>query len=145
MSKRVQLQDGNDKVFPLTATATPPKATGTYTTAKWAAGTNTCTWTAVHNGFYIIWMYFELKDGDVSARNAYKQFQMLGTSTRLFKPALYYDTSSSNSGFMGRTICAPVFAHAGDTVIPYIHTDVADVVYNVEIYGMTIAEYQYVT
>ena len=120
--------------------ATYTTASGTYTTATWAQGTRTVTWTAPANGIYIVWMQYKLTDEAAANRNSYKQLQMLGTATNLLHNNLYYDSAvTSNGAFVGRTISQPVLANQGQTIYPYVHTDIAGIVYNVRIIAVKIA------
>ena len=121
------------------AKATYSTATGTYTTAAWAEGTNTCTWTAPSDGTYIAWMTFELNDDTQANRNMYKQLQMVGSATRLLDAMLYYDGTGTAGQMIKRTISQPIKATAGQTVRPYVHTGVAGVVFNVKILAVKIA------
>lgn len=122
------------------ANGTTSTASGQYTTAAWASGTNTCTWTAPSDGIYIVWMQFILTVEDTANRNAYKQLQMIGTAERLLANVLYYDAEvSDNSQFVSRTISQPVRARQGQTIQPYVHTKVAGIVFNVKIIAMKIA------
>lgn len=118
-------------------------ASGKYTTATWAMGTNTCVWTAPADGTYIVWMFFGLDDASVANRNAYRQLQMRGTATKpmgnFVGNGLFYDTSASASPFVRRTISQPVIAEAGQTIYPYVHTDVAGTVYSVFVVALRIA------
>lgn len=124
-----------------------PKATyttvsGTVTTGAWAEGSRTVTWTAPTTGFYLIWMRYELNDSSAANRNLYRQLQMRGTATKLVDSVLYYDASAASGmtyPFTTRTISQPVYATAGQTIYPYIHTGTAGIVYNVIITAVKIA------
>lgn len=110
------------------------KASGTYKTAAWATGTNTCTWKAPAAGTYLIFMIYALSDNNATNRSKYVQFQLRGTCTNELAQSIYYDEAQSGSGRVYREITAPVTASAANqTVIPYIHTDTANVNYNVYI------------
>jgi len=50
------------------------QATGTYTTAEWAPGTNNCVWTAPRTGLYIIFATFNIQNDSLSNAKVYKQF-----------------------------------------------------------------------
>lgn len=117
-------------------------ASGQYTTASWAYGTSTCTWTASEVGLYLVWIKYELADTSATNRNAYKQLQMSGTATRLLDSTLYYDAGiSDGSAFASRTISQPVYvSSAGQTITPYVHTGTAGIVFNVKIIGVKIAD-----
>lgn len=120
-------------------------AEGQYTTATWATGTNTCTWTAPKTGLYIVWAYFIASNDD--AMKVYKQFQLKGTATRLLSDMLLYqagagspttDTSGTWNKIGGGTFSTLVQAQAGQTIIPYIHTGADGLKWNVKIVGMFI-------
>lgn len=116
---------------------------GTYTTARWANGTETATWTAPADGVYLIFMYISLNSNNqtVTHRNVYRQLQFQGTATIPLN-ALFYDYNVEGSGnetpWMGRTIITPVVATQGQQVWPYIHTDVADMVYDYSMYSVRL-------
>ena len=108
--------------------------TGQYTTAAWTRGTNTATWTASEDGLYIAWMRFELHDPSDANRKSYKQLQFQSNGTRLINDNQYYDyTTTSDSQFVTRTLCAPFLLKAGESLYPYIHTGVAGIVYDIQI------------
>ena len=118
------------------------QANGTYTTAAWAAGTNTCTWTAPRTGLYLIFARFT-NESDSQAK-VYKQFQLKGTATRITGDVFFYQngTSSSSSsdsanaavkGFQG---CVLVSATQGQTIIPYVHTPQAEIEWTVNLTGL---------
>lgn len=122
------------------ASGTTSTASGQYTTAEWASGTNTCTWTAPSDGIYIVWMQFTLNAQDSANRKAYKQLQMRGTAERLLANSLYYDAAvAGDSQFVARTISQPVRAQQGQTIQPYVHTGTAGIVFDVNIVAMKIA------
>ena len=128
------------KLKPIKHQAPYSTASGTYTTASWAAGTNTAVWTAPSDGLYIVWMTFELQDANAENKNAYKQLQMIGSSERLVHNLLYYDgDTSANGQAIKRTICQPVRATAGQTVIPYVHTPKVGMVFTIKIVAVKIA------
>ena len=52
---------------------------------------------------------------------------------------LYYDYSVTDGAFMERTISQPVVATAGQTIIPYVHTPTAGIVFNIAVVAMRIA------
>lgn len=118
-------------------------ASGKYTTAAWATGTNTCTWTAPADGTYIVWMFFALDDASAANRYSYKQLQMVGTANKILGNlagnSLYYDATTTESAFVQRTISQPITAIAGQTIYPYVHTSVAGIVYTVKIVALRIA------
>lgn len=124
--------------------ATPyTQVTGTYTTAVWSAGTNTCTWTAPRTGLYILFARFDI-DNDSNAK-FYKQLQLKGTATRIDGDLLFYepggDASSASTEnnhkavaiFTGSKL---IYAEQGQTIIPYIHTPEAGIVWNVKFTGL---------
>ena len=115
-------------------------ANGTYTTASWAAGETTCSWTATEPGIYIVWASFELADSSIANRKTYKQLQIQTNGTSLFQPRLYYDmTASTEDSFVGRTLCTPIqITQAGQYIRPYIHTSEAGIVYNINLLVMRI-------
>lgn len=114
-------------------------ASGTYTTAKWAAGTNTCTWTAPQNGQYLVWMYFSIQDPTETQINAYVQLHMMGTATRHVGASLWWAGGGSSTIRMRiNTICQPVTATKGQTIYPYIHTDIAGTVFTVKIVAVLL-------
>ena len=115
------------------------QATGTYTTAEWSTGTNNCTWTAPRTGLYILFSRFDLNND--SNAQIYKQIQLKGTATKVTGDLLLYQpgptTATSNqlgiSIFTGATL---VYAQQGQTIIPYIHTPQAGIVWNVRFAGL---------
>jgi len=117
-------------------------AEGQYTTAAWATGTNTCVWTAPKTGLYIIWAYFIANSDD--SMKVYKQLQLKGTATRLLSDMLLYQAgpgtpdSTTQNKIAGGAFSTLVQAQAGQTIIPYIHTPVANLKWNVKIVGMFI-------
>lgn len=125
--------------------ATPyTQATGTYTTAAWSAGTNTCTWTAPRTGLYIIWARFDTEN--TTKAKVYKQLQLKGTATRISGDLLLYQdggvsSSSSESTYQAIQIFESsklVYAEQGQTIIPYIHTPEAGIVWDVRLTGLFI-------
>lgn len=123
----------------LEAKATYTTASGVYTTKAWGEGTNTCTWTAPSDGIYIVWMQYQLQDSSSANRTTYRQLQMIGTAQRLLANMLYYDAVATENPFVARTISQPVRALQGQTIIPYIHTNVADIKYDVKVIAVKIA------
>lgn len=117
-------------------------AEGQYTTASWATGTNTCTWTAPKTGLYIVWVYYI--NADDNACRVYKQFHAKGTATRLVSDILLYQEGADSTSespwnkIAGGTFSTLVQAQAGQTIIPYVHTPVANLKWNVKIVGMFI-------
>lgn len=113
--------------------ATPyTQVSGTYTTAAWATGTNTCTWTAPRTGLYIVWMHYSLQD-DTNA-SIYHQLHMRGTASKANGNMMLYETgNSSNAAFEGSKL---ISAEQGQTIIPYVHCPTAGIVWNVYITGL---------
>ena len=115
------------------------KATGNYTTAVWAYGTTTCTWTAPYVGMYLAFISYNLVDPRSDYRKTYKQLTARGTTTRYADDyPLYYDTNDSNdyqwSQFVGRSIVFPIEAtEVNQTFTPYVHTSLAGIEYKVVI------------
>ncbi len=134
--KMNKIEDELEKLDP----ATPyTQATGTYTTAEWAEGTNTCTWTAPKTGLYIIFSRFDLQND--SKVQIYKQLQLKGTATRITGDLLLYQpgpasATSSDLGIAIFTGATLVYAQQGQTIIPYIHTPQAGIVWNVRLTGL---------
>ena len=116
-------------------------ATGTYTTAAWATGSNTCTWTAPSAGTYLIWMRFQYSGSGNWTR--YSQFQMKGTATRYFSSDgldFFWNGDENSRSYRNIVeISAPIMATAGQTIIPYIHTDTANAPFSVNIIGLKVA------
>lgn len=111
-------------------------ATGTYTTATWSAGTNTCTWTAPKTGVYLIFARFQAND--YSAAQPYKQLQLHGTATRIMGDLAFWQDVANSSFVEGVIVSMPVYATQGQTVIPYVHTDTANKVWNMTITGVLL-------
>lgn len=111
-------------------------ATGTYTTASWSAGTNTCTWTAPKTGVYLIFARFQAND--YSAAQPYKQLQIKGTATRIMGDMIFWQDVANSSFVEAFVGCLPVYATQGQTIIPYVHTDVAGKVWNMTITGVLL-------
>lgn len=117
-------------------------AEGQYTTASWSEGTNKCVWTAPKKGLYIVWVYYV--NADDNAYRVYKQLQVKGTATRLVSDMLLYQAGSDSTSesswnkIASGTFSTLVYAQAGQTIIPYIHTPVAGLKWNVKIVGMFI-------
>lgn len=131
----------------LTYIGTSTVVSGTYTTAAWSAGTATdCTWTAPRDGKYIVYAYFKNHDDNNNQGKVYKQFQLRGTATKeVANPILYQvgtgstsSTDSPNATIMGVQGSTFVTATTGQTVVPYIHTPVANIVWEVKIVGVYI-------
>lgn len=136
-----------DLLNKLTYIGTSTAVSGTYTTAVWSAGTATdCTWTAPRDGKYIVYAYFKNHDDNNNQGKVYKQFQLRGTATKeVANPILYQagtgstsSTDSANATIMGVQGSTFVTATTGQTVVPYIHTPVANIVWEVKIVGVYI-------
>ena len=110
---------------------------GTYTTAAWGEGTATnCTWTAPRTGLYIIWARFLIDDDTKAYR--YKKLQLRGTATKLISNELVWEaegTSNSSAiiSYQGSTL---IYATQGQTIVPYIHTPQAGIIWNIKIVGL---------
>lgn len=114
-------------------------ASGTYTTAVWTYGTNTCVLNVTKPGLYIVWMFYELADSNASNRSTYKQLQIQTNGTRPFGSDVYLYDAAASSPFVSRTIYGPIqITQAGQYIRPYVHTGTADIVYNVKILAMQI-------
>lgn len=125
----------NDKINVIGARTT---ATGQYTTAAWATGSNTCIWNAPAVGTYIIWCCFIAHTDDQNIKRAYKQFR-IATTGSMWKPYGMYATGGNNGEVMGYTVVLPVFITAvGQKVTPYIHCDTAGLVFDVDILALRI-------
>lgn len=125
----------NDKINVIGARTT---ATGQYTTAVWATGTNTCTWNAPAVGTYIIWCCFAAHSDDQKIKKAYKQYR-IATTGSLWKPYGMYAVGGDGGEVMGYTVVLPVFITAvGQKVTPYIHCDTAGLVFDVDILALRI-------
>ena len=136
-----------DLLNKLTYIGTSTAVSGTYTTAAWGEGTATnCTWTAPRDGKYIVYAYFKNHDDNNNQGKVYKQFQLRGTATReVANPILYQvgtgstsSTDTSNAAIMGIQGSTFVTATTGQTIEPYIHTPVANIVWDVKIVGVYI-------
>lgn len=111
---------------------------GTYTTAEWSEGTATnCTWTAPRSGLYILWARFLLEDETKAWR--YKKLQLRGTATKLINQELVWEAEGTSTAsaamvsFQGSTL---IQANQGQTIVPYIHTPEAGVVWDIKIVGL---------
>ena len=124
----------------------PPAVSGQYTTAAWTSGSWSSggIWSAPEDGIYLAYMWIQLNSeySGIAYRKYYRQLQMQGTCTKLLQNALYYDTGVSqgaDGGFEGRSITQPIYAKAGQTLYPYIHTDAVGCVYDYKIFCIRIA------
>lgn len=113
-------------------------ASGTYTTASWATGTNTCTWAAPADGTYIIWENFSYISGKVLKYVAFRFNTASGANQILNTKDLMFQNTTVEGISLGTTISAPFICSAGATITPYIHTDIAGTVFNVKIAAMRI-------
>lgn len=122
----------------------PAAVNGQYTTAAWSSGSWSSggIWSAPEDGIYLAYMWIQLNSeySGVAYRKYYRQLQMQGTCTKLLQNALYYDTGvTQDSAFEGRCITQPIYAKAGQTLYPYIHTDAVGCVYDYKIFCIRIA------
>lgn len=122
----------------------PAAVSGQYTTAAWSSGSWSTggIWSAPEDGIYLAYMWIQLNSeySGVAYRKYYRQLQMQGTCTKLVQNALYYDTGvTQDSPFEGRCITQPIYAKAGQTLYPYIHTDAVGCVYDYKIFCIRIA------
>ena len=122
----------------------PPAVNGQYTTAAWTSGSWSSggVWSAPEDGIYLAYMWIQLNSeySVVAYRKYYRQLQMQGTCTRLLQNPLYYDTGvTEDSAFEGRCITQPIYAKAGQTLYPYVHTDAVGCVYDYKIFCIRIA------
>ena len=116
---------------------------GTYTTAEWGEGTATdCTWTAPRSGLYLVFAYFNNHNDSPEEAKSYKQFQLRGTATRVVANRLLYQTGSSaasasaQEAILSIQIPTLISATTGQTVVPYIFTATAGIVWDVKIVGL---------
>lgn len=137
----IKIENELEKLDP----ATPyTQATGTYTTANWAPGTNNCVWTAPKTGLYIIFASFNIQNDSLSNAKVYKQFQLKGTATRLNGDVLLYQggpTESSSTVDAHKAIATIqtstlIYAQQGQTIIPYVHTPEAGIEWDVKLTGL---------
>ena len=122
----------------------PAVVSGQYTTAAWTSGSWSSggVWSAPEDGIYLAYMWIQLNSeySGVAYRKYYRQLQMQGTCTRLLQNPLYYDTGvTEDSAFEGRCITQPIYAKAGQTLYPYVHTDAVGCVYDYKIFCIRIA------
>lgn len=148
MSKSIKLKDNtyidssgvsynrNSLKTTLDNLGTYTEASGTYTTAVWADGSNTCIWTAPKTGFYLMFALFQTSSWQAGTK--YKQFQLHGTATRLLSNLLLFQADGSSGYIQGITGCTPVYATQGQTIIPYIHTDTAGMEWTIKLFGLFI-------
>lgn len=129
------VQDAIDELNSKSISKAFQAVTGQYTTAVWARGTNTATWTASEDGLYIAWMRFELHDPTTKNKNIYKQLQFTTNGTALMNVNQYYDSPSDTTfgNYVVRTICMPFILKAGNTITPYVHTGKAGIVFDIQI------------
>ena len=68
----------------------------------------------------------------------YKQFQLKGTATRIAGD-LFFFQEQGNIGYVeGLVGCLPVYATQGQTIIPYILTDVSGKLWNITLTGVLL-------
>lgn len=113
-------------------------ATGSYTTAEWAAGTYSSGLNVtLQKGLYMIWLQFELDSTNITtaAMGAYLQVQLRGCTPIGLGLTGYYDSNSDNAhNRVSRTFSLPVIVSADSTTIyPYLHTNVPNIKYNIKL------------
>lgn len=120
-------------------------ATGIYTTAEWAAGTNTAVLTLPSDGNYILLMTYELQNPTAETRSMYAQMQIqanraiLPFGRRSFVSWYYGDiTQGYDSRIAYESVCFAINAKKGDTITPYVHTSKSNVAFNVNIIAMRV-------
>jgi hypothetical protein len=120
-------------------------ASGQYITAQWTFGTNSCVLHLPNKGRWLVFGRFEMSEGSATYRNSYKQFQIQARTTNKaavkIQNPLYYDAASSNSSnyMLTRIVQQIVDVSVVDAEIqPYVHTDTANLTYNVVLYGILI-------
>lgn len=120
-------------------------ATGIYTTAEWAAGTNTAVLTLPSDGNYILLMTYELQNPTAETRSMYAQMQIQANRAILpfgrtsFVSWYYGDiTQGYDSRIAYESVCFAINAKKGDTITPYVHTSKSNVAFNVDIIAMRV-------
>lgn len=120
-------------------------ATGIYTTAEWAAGTNTAVLTLPSDGNYILLMTYELQNPTAETRSMYAQMQIKANRAILpfgrtsFVSWYYGDiTQGYDSRIAYESVCFAINAKKGDTITPYVHTSKSNVAFNVNIIAMRV-------
>lgn len=120
-------------------------ATGIYTTAEWAAGTNTAVLTLPSDGNYILLMTYELQNPTAETRSMYAQMQIRANRAILpfgrtsFVSWYYGDiTQGYDSRIAYESVCFAINAKKGDTITPYVHTSKSNVAFNVNIIAMRV-------
>ena len=120
-------------------------ASGIYTTAEWAVGTNTAVLTLPSDGNYILLMTYELQNPTDETCSMYVQMQI--TANRAILPfgktnfvSFYHRgiTQGYDSRIAYEGVCVAINAKKGDTIIPYVHTDKSNVAFNVNIIAMRV-------
>jgi hypothetical protein len=120
-------------------------ASGIYTTAEWAVGTNTAVLTLPSDGNYILLMTYELQNPTDETCSMYAQMQI--TANRAILPfgktnfvSFYHRgiTQGYDSRIAYEGVCVAINAKKGDTIIPYVHTDKSNVAFNVNIIAMRV-------
>lgn len=120
-------------------------ATGIYTTAEWAPGTNTAVLTLPSDGNYILLMTYELQNPTTETCSMYAQMQIKANRAILpfgrtnFVSWYYRDTTQGyDSRIAYESVCFAINAKKGDTITPYIHTNKLNVAFNVNIIAMRV-------
>lgn len=120
-------------------------ASGIYTTAEWAVGTNTAVLTLPSDGNYILLMTYELQTPTDETCSMYAQMQI--RANRAILPfgktnfvSFYHKgiTQGYDSRIAYEGVCVAINAKKGDTIIPYVHTDKSNVAFNVNIIAMRV-------
>lgn len=120
-------------------------ASGIYTTAEWAVGTNTAVLTLPSDGNYILLMTYELQNPTDETCSMYAQMQIC--ANRAILPfgktnfvSFYHRgiTQGYDSRIAYEGVCVAINAKKGDIIIPYVHTDKSNVAFNVNIIAMRV-------
>lgn len=120
-------------------------ASGIYTTAKWAYGTNTAVLTLPSDGNYILIMTYELQNPTAETCSMYVQTQI--SASRAILPfgktsfvTCYHGnlTQGYDSRIAYEGVCVAINAKKGDTIKPYIHTSTENVAFDVNIIAMRV-------
>ena len=120
-------------------------ASGIYTTAEWAVGTNTAVLTLPSDGNYILLTTYELQNPTDETCSMYAQMQI--RANRAILPfgktnfvSFYHRgiTQGYDSRIAYEGVCVAINAKKGDTIIPYVHTDKSNVAFNVNIIAMRV-------
>lgn len=120
-------------------------ASGIYTTAEWAVGTNTAVLTLPSDGNYILLMTYELQNPTDETCSMYAQMQIQANRAILpfgrtnFVSWYYGDiTQGYDSRIAYESVCFAINAKKGDTITPYVHTSKSNVAFNVNIIAMRV-------